>query len=379
MEVKVKNRDYQGPVGYFLGVGVMVILYAFSVGLGLIMDLSKDGSIWGLYTSQVGFFYYFVTIFLCLGIFLVVQFFLPEKEEEVILEIKDKQNYDGNEITYLLFKPAKSQPSYMNTNIPCYTEEDNALVVGYTYRIKVKRYNHQITRILNPDQYAGMERRNDNVGRNVSSEKQVKEQDKLMELGVLSRYDVDPDMCTIKDMYLQSAGITQPTYVDLTDLKMLYIKGSIRKKQGEGVFFLTDDNNRMIFQIRGDYRHPLLDFVSDYRGNPIAMIETKNFMAMNKVVVRMVEDKAFSIQAKLATTVECDVTGSDYKVMGRMAGSLGGTSIYTLDGHMVAEINPGDESFAINTLKVKINQDVILNEELLLLIIGVYMVNSKEN
>lgn len=372
MHVEVKYGDYQSPVANIVGAGVMFLIVGISVVLGMALDLSGDGTIWGLFSSMIGFFYYFELIFVVLGIAVLVQLLLPPKTVDAVLLVKDSQFYMGQQISYMVFKPLK-QPSYMNYTCPCFTQQENKVKVGKVYRIVMKRYNKRIVRIDNPDAYANeAEKESETPLAGSMSKRQIKELEKLLSLGRLSVMDLDEEMFCIDESYMRFAGVFHPQYVDISQEKRFCIKSSVLDKYGEVFYYLADGNDQMLYQFRTSYKYPFKTFVSDYNSKPIAVFETQQMMLENKIVVRLVNDVAFSIRYKATTSVEFEVTGIDFAVIGRAGGSFRGISFIEKNGNMAAEINPLDESIEINKVKITVNNDYEANTRLLMLIAGVY-------
>lgn len=370
MEVKVKKRDYSSMwIHIFLSL-ILMCAAVVAVVIVVVADISK--SAW--------FLFVFAGIFFLLGIALLIQTFLPEKVYDAVLKIKTEQDYMGSIITYMVFEPIlPNNPANIKKACPCYTTKPNNLMLGGTYRIMVKPYNNMIRNIVNPNKYDGMVASSDGIKieKNMD-DKQLKEKERLLALGTLSKYDFDPERLKIDTSYFKYVKVTLPSYEAtpscelISNLKMFHIKESILEKMGEDIFYLTDESEQLIYQFARDFTKPSIWIVSDYAQNAIAQIEVGIIKNVRRTTVRMADGINFSFKPPIYIGDEYEVTGLDYTARAANIVSIPHITYYTKDGRLVAELNPEDGlpagKIVGNTQVIKFNFNQIATPELLMFI-----------
>lgn len=368
MNVKVKSKDYVSATGYFIPAIIIFLLCGSIFLFAGESSLAKEKGFLALFSSKIGILLVFTALFLILGFFIVIKYFLPPKEEEAVLIAKDVQRYMGKNICLMIFEPLRSQQSgRIKITCPCYTEKDNELQTGKTYRILTQQYNNQILRVMNPECYpkeeAAFTERRPIYELN---EKQMRE---LMELQALSPITAEEIGMQKPDAkYLENAGITVPAVTDISSCIRFEIITPSLKLPGKSVFYLADGLGQMIYQFSNDLTHPFSYNVSDIKGNPVAKIEYKPLQGFLKYQIQIVNGKTFTVKPSVTTALEYEITGSDYVVIGREKGRFAPANIFTADGHLMAELNPSDEKKEMNIQKINMNYGCIANTELLLLI-----------
>ncbi|MCR5737874.1 MAG: hypothetical protein K6G64_09505 [Eubacterium sp.] len=147
MKVYMKKENYQS---FYLGVMVMVFLFMVAiVGSAVMLRCETLEEAVGKY----GILIPFILIFAGAGIRMLIGMFEAPREYQAKLVKKEIGQYVGKPVTQMVFKLVKNEGGMVNLMpdyYPCYSYEDNSLVVGRQYPVKIDRGIQKILEVIPP-------------------------------------------------------------------------------------------------------------------------------------------------------------------------------------------------------------------------------------
>ena len=137
MRVYSKNENNEYIISIISRILIIILFLLFSVGSFIPLVISNT-SVVELLASPAIIFYVFPIAFFIVDIYTIYSLFKRPKGYIVKLLSKKVESYKGNIITYMVFSATTSNKKI---KFECYTKEENDLVVGNNYILKIKEFN----------------------------------------------------------------------------------------------------------------------------------------------------------------------------------------------------------------------------------------------
>jgi len=145
VKVYVKKEDKNTMIP---GIIVTIIFLLFSLGVFIAGIISGKSFIDLL--SSFGIVLIFAIIFFGLGMYFVYALIKSPKGYKVKLVNKKIKTYNGKQIIYMEFnieedgekeEDGEGEEAFISADYKCYTFEDNNLIVGNAYLLRIKEFN----------------------------------------------------------------------------------------------------------------------------------------------------------------------------------------------------------------------------------------------